>query len=266
MGTKYAIGETFTSKYGTAVITQDSGLGKQNVRIRWQDEFEHEHVVKTTNLKNGKVLNPYFPINRGVGYIGSGDYTPVKNKREHSVWSSMLDRAYDAGYKEWKPSYADVFVRDGWLNFQSFAEWCNLQPGFFEPDYHLDKDLLVPGNKEYGPTFCRFVPAYVNTVLSASGGIRGEWPIGVHKIKGSKINPYSAQIKSSSRTPRYLGLHPTPSKAHQAWQLAKANQIEQTISEYSEEKVFDTGIADALMYRVWKLRTDAAMGIETITL
>lgn len=262
---KYSVGNQFTSKYGTAVIIE-TGLGKQKVKIKWLDDFGHEQIVKTTNLMNGKVLNPYAPVNRGVGFVGVGQYTPVKNKREHSVWSSMLGRGYNAEYKDWKPSYETVFVRDSWLNFQNFAEWCGLQAGFFEPSYHLDKDLLVPGNKEYGPDFCRFVPAYANTVLSASAGIRGEYPLGVYKVSGSKVNPYSAQIKTSNSAPRYLGLHPTPMLAHKAWQEAKASHIEVVISRYSKEKVFDTEVADALMYRVWKLRTDAAIGVETVTL
>lgn len=261
---KYSVGKEFVSKYGTARIIEN--LGKQRVKIKWLDQYGYEHIVKTSNLKDGKVQNPYAPMTKGVGFIGVGEYTPAKNKREHSVWSSMLIRAYDNEYKDWKPSYATVSVCADWLSFQNFARWCNLQAGFFEGGYHLDKDLLLQGNQVYSPETCRFVPAYVNTVLSGSAMIRGEWPLGVHKIKGSKTNSFYAQIKSGGKVPRYLGLHPTPSIAHNVWQLAKATQIEAVISMYQKEKVFDTYVADSLMCRVWKLRTDAATGVETVTL
>lgn len=261
---KYSVGKEFVSKYGTARIIEN--LGKQRVKIKPLDQYGYEHIVKTSHLKDGKVQNPYAPMTKGVGFIGISAYSPAKNKREHSVWSSMLIRAYDNEYKDWKPSYATVSVCASWLNFQNFARWCNLQAGFFEGGYHLDKDLLLQGNQVYSPETCRFVPAYVNTILSASGSIRGTYPLGVHKIKGSKVNPFSAQMKVSKGDKLYLGLHPTPETAHKVWQNAKANQIELTISKYAQEKVFDTEIADALMCRVWKLRTDAATNTETVSL
>lgn len=85
---KYSVGNQFTSKYGTAQIIEN--LGNQLVRIKWLDQYGYEHIVKTSNLKDGKVQNPYSPVVKGVGFIGFGEYSPVKNKREHSVWSSML--------------------------------------------------------------------------------------------------------------------------------------------------------------------------------
>lgn len=262
---KYSVGTKFTSKYGTAEIIEN--LGNQRVSIKWLDEYAYQQIVKTTNLKDGKVQNPYAPVVQGVGFIGVGKYSPVRHKREHSVWASMLIRAYDQDYKDWKPSYREVSVSKDWLNFQNFAEWCNSQKGFFEK-YHLDKDLLLSGNKTYSPSACRFVPAYVNTILTTSARIRGEYPIGVHKIAGSKIKPYSVQIKNGGleKSPRYLGIYATPLDAHKVWQEAKAVQIELVISRYAEEKVFDMEVADALMCRVWKLRTDAAKGVETLTL
>lgn len=263
---KYSVGQTFTSKYGTAVIVEDKGLGKQTVMIRWLDDHGFEHTVKTSNLYNGKVLNPYAPVVRGLGFVGAGLYSPKTHKREHSVWSSMYMRSYDESYLEWKPSYSEATVDEHFYNFQNFAAWCQTQKGFFEPGYHLDKDLLSKGNKIYSPNFCRFVPAYVNTVLSASGTIRGEWPLGVHKLQNSRINPYGAQIKVAKGERKYLGIHPTPESAHKAWQIEKANQIELAVSKYAKERVFDTEIADALMLRAWNLRLDAVNGIETITL
>lgn len=45
---------------------------------------------------------------------------------------------------------------------QAFGDWCVAQPGW-GLGYHLDKDLLIPGNMEYGPATCCFLPGVVNT-------------------------------------------------------------------------------------------------------
>ena len=261
---KYGIGKIFTSKYGAAVIIENKGLGPQKVKIKWLDDYGFEQTVKNYNLSVGKVLNPYFPVVNGVGFIGSGEYSPTENKKEHSVWSSMLIRAYGTKYKSGKPSYEGVYVNKLWHNFQTFAEWCQTQKGFSEKGYHLDKDLLVQGNKEYGPGLCAFVPHYINTILTASDSIRGNLPLGVHQINNPD-NPYAAQIKANKST-KYLGIYSTPLKAHSAWQIAKADRIEYVVSKYAEEKVFDTHIAEALIDRAWKLRLDALTGKETVLL
>lgn len=63
-----------------------------------------------------------------------------------------------------------------------------------------------------------------------------------------------------------LGTFSDPMEAHKVWQLNKANHIEATVGRYAAEKWFDTQVADALISRVWKLRTDAQLGTETVRL
>ena len=45
--------------------------------------------------------------------------------------------------------------------------------------YHLDKDILVKGNKVYSPETCCFVPQEINSLLVTSVRSRGDQPIGV---------------------------------------------------------------------------------------
>ena len=49
----------------------------------------------------------------------------------------------------------------------------------------MDKDILVKGNKVYSPDTCRFVPQYINSLLTNAAAIRGELPCGVVALKPS---------------------------------------------------------------------------------
>ena len=70
----------------------------------------------------------------------------------------MLERSHSVSYKQDNIEYVDVTCVPEWHLFQTFAEWCDVQIGFNNEGWHLDKDILVKGNKIYGPDFCAFVP------------------------------------------------------------------------------------------------------------
>ena len=60
----------------------------------------------------------------------------------------------------------------------------------------LDKDILVKGNKIYSPEACRFVPQYINTLLTNAGAARGELPCGGVALKP---NPKFGRINTTYR-------------------------------------------------------------------
>lgn len=232
-------------------------------------------AAKRQYVIRGALKDPYFPSKYGIGYLGVGPYKTssdellscgkkYKANNYYSVWATMFSRCYNTSNYEYH-SYggAGVYVSENWKCFQNFAEFfCNN----WKEGLELDKDILVQGNKEYGPDSCVFVPAYLNNLVKNRESENG-YPTGVGVYKGNKgqetqpKNPFIAWADG-----RRLGYFSKPMEAHKAWQEAKADKIFESVNRYSEEKFFDTRVADALLSKAWKLKTDAQLGIETIRL
>lgn len=155
----------------------------------------------------------------GVG-VNDADYEaqPIVNGKQikdpaYRAWSGMLMRAYDPKYHAEHPTYSDVTVCREWHSFSSFRAWWldNYSEGF-----SLDKDLLVPGNREYGPDACVYVPNWLNTFAIDHEASRGELPIGVCLRKQTGLyqsncrNPITGKLHT-------LGRFTTPDGAHDAW-------------------------------------------------
>lgn len=84
----------------------------------------------------------------------------------------------------------------------------------------LDKDLLVSGNKMYGPDTCVFVSGDVNKFMTDSLRARGDLPIGVTWHKGNR--KYNAQCNNLSRSDgKCLGYYDTPEQAHLVYKARK---------------------------------------------
>ena len=192
----------------------------------------------------------------------------------YQVWKGMLKRGYSFKCKEMQPTYTDVTVCKEWHLFSNFRTWMQAQPW---EGMQLDKDLLVKGNKEYSPNACSFVPIRINNLLVDSRAARGLYPLGVcyqqkHKNMVNEYSkPYVAQVRTGyGKGLKHLGMFATPEEAHKAWQLAKANVIDQTIDwwQFNEEvkHTYRQDVADALLERSYKLRHDAAYNIETFSL
>jgi len=95
----------------------------------------------------------------GVG-INDAPYK-VTNKKVmcpyYSVWLRMVRRCY-VPFKGWE----DCTVHNEWHYFMHFRKWMEAQDW---KNKCLDKDILVLGNKEYGPNTCVFVSTYVNSIF-----------------------------------------------------------------------------------------------------
>lgn len=184
------------------------------------------------------------PTVYGVGVYERGDWVcSINNKttKEYNLWIYMLKRCYDKRYKETRPTYLDCCVGANFLNFQYFAEWCNNQMGFNLPDYQLDKDILVKGNKVYSEDTCAFVPRQVNALLIDSKKRRGEYPVGVNYDKSS--GKYKAQIRKYGKN-HHIGLYSSPEEACAAYKTAKKDYTKDLICLYRD--VLDDRVYKAL--------------------
>lgn len=82
----------------------------------------------------------------------------------YATWKSMFVRSYSENYKAKQVTYEGCEVDQSWHLFSRFREWMERQEW---QGMALDKDLLVAGNKTYGPDVCCFVPQFVNNCFRA---------------------------------------------------------------------------------------------------
>lgn len=150
-----------TNKCGNVKVIEYRNC--HDIIVQFQDETEYTCSVRSGNLKRGFVKNPYYKSLVGIGYIGEGpykcyDYVDGRKKlsKMFNTWSNMIIRVYSPEHHIEFPAYKNSTVQAIWHNFQNFAEWYSLKQPI--KDWELDKDILVKGNKEYGPELCCFVP------------------------------------------------------------------------------------------------------------
>ena len=149
---------------------------------------------------------------QGFG-INDLDY-PVTNCPFYKKWGGLLRRCYATEYLKKKPSYELAYCSEEWKYASSFRAWMEKQDW---EGKHLDKDLLIPGNKIYAPEFCIFVSPLVNSFLTDRSADRGEWPIGVHKYR----DKFAASCNQLGGKRKFLGYFNDPNEAHLAWKEEK---------------------------------------------
>lgn len=111
--------------------------------------------------------------------------------------------------------------------------------------WQLDKDVLIKGNKAYSPDACCFVSSEINNLFIKSDSKRGEYPIGVTKVKGGK---YRAQIVKNNKVV-YLGTFKTIEEAFQVYKTAKEQYIKEIADKY--KNLIDKKVYQALInYKV----------------
>lgn len=178
----------------------------------------------------------------GVG-INDVDAPVSVNKvtcRYYKTWSDMLRRCCCLKYKLKNPSYKDAEVCESWLYFSNFKRWMEAQDW---EGKHLDKDLLVRGNKLYSPDTCVFIDAKINSFILEKDSCRGEYPLGVYFQKASgKFMALCGNPITGKR--EYLGLHDTPEDAHLAW-VSMKDKLSNMLADSQE----NARVAEALRNR-----------------
>ncbi|WP_273808759.1 MULTISPECIES: hypothetical protein [unclassified Pseudomonas] len=151
----------------------------------------------------------------------------------YSRWKDMLKRCYCDGYQARNPTYKGCTVVPEWLCFMQFRKWMS------EQDWQgkqLDKDVLFPGNKVYGPDTCVFLEPSVNYFMTEKTSARGQWPIGVCYSRSSKGFIASCFNVTSHRKVT-LGLFKTPEAAHAAWLEYKLSQARILAAQQTDPRV-----------------------------
>ncbi|RFZ78264.1 hypothetical protein DS742_14215 [Lacrimispora amygdalina] len=223
---KNRVGEEKLNHKGDLMkIVQDN---KSTIVVEFQDWFKYKKETVYTNFKTGSIQNPYHKSIYGVGYIGEGSYTASRlTNPEYDTWRTMIMRCYDTGAKKRYPAYyMNCTVCREWHNYQSFAKWYSknyytLNDG---KRMHLDKDILVPGNKIYSPERCIFVPQRINMLLLNKPNKRG-LPNGITRTKYG----YSAKYDHVE-----LGIFSTIEEAFSHYATEKEGDIKRVANEYKD--------------------------------
>lgn len=176
----------------------------------------------------------------GIG-INDGKYPSWENNAStkcYEVWVKMLCRCVKKDKKH--IAYHTATCSDNFKNYSYFYEWCQTQVGFNQEDFHLDKDVLVKGNKVYSEDTCVFIPRELNLLLTKCDRSRGIYPVGVTLRKGRFRARLSINHKEVS-----AGYFDNAEEAFYAYKAAKESHIRVTTEKYKE--VIDPRAYQALM-------------------
>ena len=208
--------------------------GARDVEIQFVST-NFETSVELGNIRNGKVKDPYLPSIYGVGIVGT-EY-PINEggvlTKEYVLWTGMLERCYSDTYKKKRPTYEGCEVSDNFKSYEYFYDWCNKQIGFGVKGWHLDKDLLIKGNKVYSENTCVFLPREINQVLVKRTASRGEHLIGVYWH--SKGKAFRAQVNKNKGKPEHLGSFNTELEAFNAYKQAKETFIKEQANKWKDK-------------------------------
>lgn len=154
------------------------------LKDRMKDKITYETIYAGDNIT----------ARHGVGYCKFPEGVDEVQAPEGTIarWKAMLQRVVEAS-EDKSRAYLGVTVCDEWLNLYNFAVWSNEN---YVLNWDLDKDLLVPGNNEYRPDRCTFIPHVMNTVIINKPKIDG-LPTGVYKNSSNTskhVSPYCTEM------------------------------------------------------------------------
>ena len=221
-----------TLKYGDVTVLEYAD--SNNVTIRFNRTGT---VVKTkwaNILSDTKDYNQ--PTLWGVGIYG--EEKPTKTSKAYKKWNRMLERVCLK-----KKNYEHCSISKNFMRYSYFKDWCQSQVGYEQDGWHLDKDILVKGNKLYSEDTCCFVPQEINGLFTLNNASRGDCLIGVTY----KYGKYVAQMKCG-----VIGTYSTEIEAFYAYKKAKEARIKAVANKWKDQ--IDVKVYEALMN--WTIEID----------
>ena len=169
----------------------------------------------------------------------------------YTVWYSMLQRCHNSKIHKQKPTYSGCAISDNFKSLTYFLDWAKQQVGHNSRDgegrkFHLDKDILIKGNKVYSEDTCCFIPAEINVLFGSSRATRGANPVGVYYDKVREN--YQAYVRVNGKKCA-LGRYTTSEEAFYAYKKAKEAHIKDVANKWKEQ--IDIRVYNALM--IWTI-------------
>ena len=142
----------------------------------------------------------------------------------YNTWNHMIQRCYSEKCQLKQPSYIGCSVCDEWKHLSNFKKWYDEN---YKEGFHLDKDILIEGNKVYSPATCRYVPRYLNNLLNDNSASRDELPKGLSEQKpiyGRRVtSSYQARCNNGYGKQTYKTFKTIPEA--QEWYSATKQRI-----------------------------------------
>lgn len=166
----------------------------------------------------------------------------------YNIWYEMIRRCYCINYKTKKPTYNGCSVCNEWYILSNFKKW--FDKNYIE-NYHLDKDIIIDGNKVYSPDTCCFIPQYINSLFNDNKRSRGKYLLGVfwsidHNKFRSLLSIYNKQI--------HLGYFDNELDAHNAWLKAKREYARKLAIDAYMNNEIDERIMNAIIKKAYNLK------------
>ena len=230
-----------TNNYGDVEVTEY--IDSHNITVK----FLNTGAIKNTTasalttgiLKDSEVHDTHkygvMDIPKSVGRGGRCD--PLYHK-----WNGMMQRCYNPKNKTNNPTYEACTSSETFRYFSKFKSWYYSQIGCEQEDWHLDKDILIKGNKVYSEDTCCIVPPEINCTLLNNKSARGSFPQGV--IYNWTKTRYRARIQRGGKW-ESLGTYDTPEEAFYAYKPVKEAHIKSLAEKWKDQ--IDPRVYEALM-------------------
>ena len=238
-GRKYCVGSLHNSRnFGTVEVVEY--IDTNNILVKFLNTGSLLRT-KSSQLGCGTIKDRFAKTIYGMGFIGFGKtWECGEHTLYYRYWLNMFHRCYRKDHPNCR-TYESCSVGEGFHSFENFEEWCDRQVGFGNKGWHLDKDILLKGNKVYSPEACCFVPQEINVLFTKREVARGDYPIGVsRKNKGGGY-----QVQLSQFRDKYLGTYATPEEAFLAYKQAKETYIKEVANKWKDQ--IDPRVYNALM-------------------
>lgn len=160
----------------------------------------------------------------------------------YKKWWGMKNRCSPVQWSTKYKTYKGCTFFQEWSDFKNFERWAMLPENGYREDYHLDKDILIKGNKVYSPETCCFVPQDINSLFTSCRKKRGLYPIGVTKSRNTYLVHLSCRGYQSC-----IGSYKTQEEAFLAYKDAKERYIKEIAETYFQEGKITKKVYDALM-------------------
>lgn len=189
-------------------------------------------------------VKPRNNVIAGFG-INNADYVVSRRKNGvttrcpvYGAWFRLVNRACGDFKSVTHSCYDDVTVSEKWKYFMDFREWYleNVVEGWC-----LDKDLLSPYSREYGPDTCVFIPQELNLMIFVQRVISWNTLPGVTFVPVNKNNKFcfSYDNKAGKKAGKSLA---DEYEANLQYRLRKAEQFNKVVHTGGFSEQINKGI------------------------
>ena len=199
-------------------------------------DSERQRIPKSISLSRRK---PVYGV--GINDVTIVGFTGSKIWK---VWQQIIRRT---GHRDPKHRfyhyYKDCTMDESWFKLSVFKEWVETFDDWEMKE--IDKDLLIEGNKHYGPDTCLMVKPIWNAFYKPNAS-KGGLPRGVVYSSWKKRlakKPYRAQITliedraTGKRT--HLGSFVTVEMAYDCYKAARREQIKIELERETDPRVIE---------------------------